>query len=300
MDATTHRRVGIVTGSHAPELTEDGRALADALRDRGYDVAPAVWDDSDVDWSAFDGVVVRSCWAYHERPAAFRRWLRRADRASTVLNDPALVDWNVHKFYLRELREAGVDVLPTAFVDADDGATLGSVLADRGWTDAVVKPAVGTSSRGVWRCSRPPDPEERDRFEAARERTDLLVQAFAPEIHDGELSLVFLGGEFSHASRSIPAPDDFRAHPDYGNTLEPADPPQDVVEQARAALATAAELHDRRPEAVTYARVDGVVRAGTFRLMELELIEPYLDVADREGVPERFAAVVDAHLDRAD
>ncbi len=293
-DAT--RRLGIVTGD-TPELTEDGRALADALRDRGCAVEPVVWDD-DGDPSAFDGLVVRSCWDYHERLEAFRGWLTTAERASTVLNDPELVRWNVHKFYLRELREAGVDVLPTAFLEAGSGATLGAVLDERGWTDAVVKPAVGTSSRGVWRCTGPPGPDERERFEAALERTDLLVQAFAPEVHDGELSLVFLGGEFSHANRSVPAPDDFRNHPDYGNSLEPADPARGVVEQGRAALAAAAEANGRRPEAVTYARVDGIVRDGTFRLMELELVEPYLDLARRDDAAQRLAEAVAARVGR--
>ena len=296
MSDTTHR-LGIVTGS-APELTEDGRALADALRDSGNTVEPVVWDDpgAGADPSALDGLVIRSCWDYHERPAAFREWLAAAERTSTVFNDPELVRWNVHKFYLRELREAGVDVLPTAFLESGGDAALGVVLEERGWTDAVVKPAVGTSSRGVWRCSGPPGPDERERFDAALGRTDLLVQAFAPEVHDGELSMVFLGGTFSHANRSVPADDDFRNHPDYGNSLEPAAPARDVVAQSRAALTAAAEATDRRPDEITYARVDGIVRGGSFRLMELELVEPYLDLARHGGAAEQLAEAVVAGL----
>jgi hypothetical protein len=36
---------------------------------------PAVWDDPDAAWSAFDVVVVRSCWDYHLWPDAFDGWI---------------------------------------------------------------------------------------------------------------------------------------------------------------------------------------------------------------------------------
>ena len=41
-----------------------------------------------------------------------------------------------------------------------------------------------------------------------------------------------------------------------------------------------------------YARVDGVVDEGRFLLMELELIEPALFLADHPAAPSRFADAI--------
>ncbi|MFC4541226.1 RimK family alpha-L-glutamate ligase [Halosolutus amylolyticus] len=292
-------RIGIVTGTRAPELTDDGRAVASELRDRGYEAEPVIWSESGVDWSRFDGLVVRSCWQYYEDPDAFRAWLGTVERNGVVVvNPPDVIRWNVHKFYLRDLETAGVSVVPTAYVDRGADVDLGTVLARNDWTDAVIKPAIGTSSSGVWRASTPIGPDAADRFEAQRAERDLLVQQFAPEVLDGELSLIFFGGAYSHANRSVPADDDFRAHPDFGVSTAAIDPAADLVAQARTVLEAAANVHSIDPSELTYARVDGVERGGSFELIELELIEPYLGLSRTDGALDRFVDAIDAALCR--
>jgi hypothetical protein len=288
----TDASVCVVTGEKAPDLTEDGRAVAAALRDRGFSVDPAVWSDPGVEWGAFDVALVRSCWDYHTDPAAFGEWLSTLSAGGvTALNPIPALRWNRHKFYLRDLGEAGVPVLPTAFVEADADADLEATLRGRGWDEAVVKPAVGTSSAGVWRTSRESASGEQAQFERTLSAGDALVQAFAPEVHDGERSLVFFEGEFAYGKTVHPEPGEFRTHPDYGGTVAFHDPPEDVVAGAREALVTGADLAGVDPRDLPYARVDGIVRDGEFRLMELELIEPYLGL-EAAGTVEGFADAV--------
>src|SRR5450432_3586944 len=111
----------------------------------------------------------------------------------------------------------------------------------------------------------------------------LFVQPFPPEIEDGEWSLVFLGGEFSHAVKKRPAAGDFRVQHDFGGTVERCDPDPALVEDARAVLRAAADATNTMVEDILYARVDGVVRSGRLLLMELELIEPVLFFAQAPG-----------------
>ncbi|MFB6069073.1 MAG: RimK family alpha-L-glutamate ligase [Halobacterium sp.] len=286
-------RVGVVTGPRTPELSAGGQALAAALRARGASASPLVWTAGD--FEPFDVVVLRSCWDYHERVDEFRAWLDDVAAAGvTVLNPPGVVRWNVHKFYLRDLREAGVPVLETAFVERGTDRSLADVLDARGWDEVVVKPAVATSSAGAWRASRADAAALEDRFADPVADGDLLVQRFAPEIRDGERSLMFFGGEFSHAVHRQPAPDDFRAHPAFGADVEPYEPAESTVTEARAALAAARDVVDVAPAAVPYARVDGVLRDGEFRLMELELVEPYLALSDVDGAAERLVDAIEA------
>ncbi len=68
-------RVALATYAELPLLHADERPLVDALRDLGVRAEPAVWSDADVNWRAYDAVVLRSCWDYHLRPIEFRAWL---------------------------------------------------------------------------------------------------------------------------------------------------------------------------------------------------------------------------------
>ena len=293
MTDSARLRFGIVTGRDPAGLSRDGELLAGELRDRGHTAEPVVWTADDPGPGSFDALVLRSCWAYHEQPDRFRDWLDAAsDAGLAVLNPLDAVRWNVHKSYLRDLAETGVDVVPTEWVPASSDADLRSVLAANGWERAVVKPAIGTSSTGVWRTSLEAAPSEQSRFDATLAEGDALVQQFAPEIADGELSFVFLGGQYSHATKCFPADDEFRSHPSFGGTVRPYAPAGLTREAARDVLLEASDLLGIPLDRLPYARVDGLRRNGTFELMELELIEPYLGLERASGAASRFADAV--------
>ena len=276
--------VGIVTGARSPTGTDDDAALAESLDGHGIDAGPVRWD-RDRDWTVYDAVIVRSCWEYHEHVEQFRDWLDTVAAAETAVCNPVdALRWNHHKFYLDDLARRGVDVLATAFVERVENRSVASVLAERGWTDAVVKPAVGTSSEGVRRVSADDAP-------TTSPDEDVLVQRFAPAIADGERSMVFVAGSFSHAWRSVPAENDFRSHNQFGGHVEAFDPSASVREDARAVLSTAATVLGRDPAELLYARVDGVERDGHFVVMELELVEPFLGL-ERGGAVERLATAI--------
>src|ERR1700733_8162890 len=78
-----------------------------------------VWDDPDVDWSAYDRVVIRSVWDYSQRVDAFLDWCQTVGEAH-LRNRPELVTFNSDKRYLSEL---GVPIVPTAFVEPGDSLT---------------------------------------------------------------------------------------------------------------------------------------------------------------------------------
>ena len=292
-------RIGIVTGETAPNLTEDGRALQTELRNRGLSAEPVLWTDSTVEWDTFDAVLVRSCWEYHTQLDSFENWLDRVESSDVVLlNSADTIRWNHHKFYLRDLEQRGVSILPTAWIERSTEIDLRTVLEYNGWQEVVVKPAVGTSSAGIWRTSHDEARNHQQRFEDLVSSSDVLVQQFAPEIDDGERSLVFFEGSFSHATRQLPAPDDFRAHPNYGGSSEPYEPPREIVEQAAAVLEAAGEELGVNPINFPYARVDGIERGSEFLLMELELIEPYLSLDAGKDAVIAFADAIEASLAR--
>lgn len=280
-------RIAFATYPGRPDLADDDRLAAEEIARRGSRVEPAVWDDPSVDWSGFDRIVLRSCWDYHLRLPEFLGWLGSLERAGApVWNPPAVVRGNADKGYLVELAAAGVPVVPTVRVDRGTAADLAAILDERGWTEAVVKPAVSASAFLTRRIRREETAEAQGDFDHLLTLSAALVQPFLPEIRSrGEWSLLFFAGELSHAVLKRPGAGDFRVQTELGGNALAQKPSPALVAQARRVL-------ERIPGPWLYARVDGVEVDGTFLLMELELIEPSLFLACDPEAPARFASAV--------
>jgi glutathione synthase/RimK-type ligase-like ATP-grasp enzyme len=288
---TTGSRVALVTCAAYPDLFADDLLLAGALEQLGIGAHPAIWSDSAIDWRSFDALVIRTPWDYFERAAEFRAWLD-ARIASGVLmcNAGDILDWNYDKDYLRDLEAAGVPLVPTIFIGRGEKADVGALARARGWNEIVVKPTI---SGGAYRTYRF---VVEDAAAYTREIDDtladrgVLVQPFLPEIlSQGELSLLFFDGEFSHAVRKRPKPGDYRVQFQFGGTTESVEVEPALVEQARACVLAA-------PSLPVYARVDGVVKDSQFLLMELEVFEPLMFLASHPEAPGRFARAVQGRL----
>lgn len=280
-------RAAFVTYSGLPNLSEDDRLAVEELRRRGAEVEPAVWDDPQVPWSRYDRVVIRSCWDYHKRLAEFLGWLDRMEREAVPLWNPVrVVRGNVDKSYLVALAAAGLPVVPTVHLERGAAADLAGLLAERGWSEVVVKPSVSASAFRTRRIGRGEAPAAQAELDELLASSGVLIQPFMTEIQSGgEWSLIFLGGDFSHAVLKRPREGDFRVQQELGGSADLAVPAASLIEQARAILGQIREPW-------LYARVDGVEAGGMFTLMELELTEPSLFLGSDPQAPARFAAAI--------
>jgi glutathione synthase/RimK-type ligase-like ATP-grasp enzyme len=269
-------RIALATSAGLPELDPDSQLLLPAFEAIGVDARPVVWSDPAVDWTAYDAVVLRSTWDYFEREAEFLDWVERTGAtAKRFVNPPDLVAWNAHKTYLRELGEQGVPVVDTQWIAQGDTATVEHA-------QGIVKPAVSGGAFGLQRASAG------DTIAAG---VDLLIQPFLDSIVDeGELSLFYAAGAFTHMVRKVPARGDIRVQPEYGGAVRPEDPSPEAREAGQQVL-------DAIGRELPYARVD-LVRAqdDTLRLIELEIIEPQLYL---RWAPEHAATFASAIADAA-
>ncbi|MEV4264343.1 hypothetical protein [Kribbella sp. NPDC049584] len=280
------KRIALATSAEHAESHPNDLPLVEALRAAGFDPVAEVWTDPSVDWSAYDAVLLRTVWDYHRRYDEFTEWLALLDKAGVpLLNDSGLVRWNGDKRYLLELRERGVAIVPSQVAA---GACLREVVSGLAGQEIVVKPTVSATALHTVRGVAGSD--EFDRVLAELPELVYLVQPFQSEIvEDGEWSLIFVDGEFTHAVVKRPAAGDYRVQDDFGGTVTPAEPTPVVLDGARTALHAAG----RTP---AYARVDGVVVNGRFLLMELELIEPELFFPQHPEAAEKLAAAVAARV----
>jgi glutathione synthase/RimK-type ligase-like ATP-grasp enzyme len=292
-------RVALITYSGVPAITTDDRLLRDALVARGAEVDARPWD-ARTDWSSYHRLVLRSCWNFHHRPKEFLLWVNEVKERhdGSLRNSPALVQWSVDKRYLMDLEAGGVAIVPTIWVSAADGEpapNLDELIATQGWKEgAVVKPAISATAHQTWLVEPSGASAHQPRFESllATSPSGVMVQPFLPEIRDGEWSLVFLGGEFSHAVVKRPADGDFRVQNDFGGSVERREPSAELIEDGLAVLSAAARATNTRVEDILYARVDGIVRDESLLLMELEVIEPALFFSHAPGAAARMAELI--------
>ena len=286
-------RIALATYSKLPTLNDDDRLLIPALAALGVTAVPAVWDSGQVCWDEFQGVLIRSSWDYHLRPLEFLEWIARLERGGVrVWNPGALLRWNHHKRYLRDLAARGVATVPTRWLARGEPADLRALLAEVGWREAVIKPAVSASAFGTWRSSTETASRDQSRLEELLSAGDVMVQPLLSEVSDaGEWSIVFLGGRFSHAVLKRPAAGDYRVQWEFGGSAVSAAPARRLIADAERVLAAA-------PGDALYARVDGVEREGRLVLMELELIEPHLFLGWDNGAAGRLAEALRAALAR--
>lgn len=301
------RRAGSViafaTHRAAPRATEDDALALPRLTRRCRATVEAVpWDSPDADWERYAAVLIRSTWDYHLQRDDFLAWAARVEAGGTALWNPAsVVRWNADKRYLCAIEEAGVPVVPTEWIVRADETELGPVLRRRGWTRAVVKPSVGATAYRTYLTEADQPGAQAALLSDVLAQGDALVQPYLPEVaRDGEWSLVFFDDgtgalAFSHAVVKRSAAGDFRVQHEFGGTVERMTPSAALLRQTTRAAATVGRL---APGPLLYARLDGVVSdgahapAGTFLLMEAELIEPVLFLGHAAGAADRFAEAV--------
>ncbi len=116
-----------------------------------------------------------------------------------------------------------------------------------------------------------------------------------PEVQTvGEYSLLFFGNEYSHTVLKTPKSGDFRTQMGYGASTRAVQAEPSLIAQAARVLDVVGELLGQR---LAYARVDGILREGSFYLMELELIEPNLFLDYGPGSAQHFARTLLAQLE---
>ncbi|MBY6204310.1 ATP-grasp domain-containing protein [Halomonas denitrificans] len=268
----------------------------DAELERAFEAAGAAtrrvaWSDPAVDWTAFDALLIRQTWDYFERYGEFTAWLDRIDGAARVINPVDVIRWNADKRYLVELADAGVATVPTRVVArGETAASLADRMDAKGWDEVVIKPAVSGAGRETYRIARAQAGDREALWQRLVAAEDMLLQPFAPAIlASGEVSLVVIDGEATHAVRKIAAPGEFRVQDDHGGTVHPHVPTDDERLLAERAIRRAAETTGAD---IAYARVDLVDAPGGPQVMELELIEPELFFRHHPPAADALASAV--------
>ena len=261
-------KIALATCSELPGWEVDDKPLHVALESLGATVSMPIWND-DVDWEQFDLTIIRTTWDYHAKKDEFIDWCKRVPR---LFNNATIVAWNTHKSYLRELALGGANIAPTNWISSGEHVDLSQILQSFKTSRGFIKPQVGACASDTLRFTLDTI-DEAQSFINAQNHQDMMVQPYIASVEtEGELSAIFIDGEFAHGVQKIPVKGDYRVQDDFGASDTPYTFTDEEIQMMREVLQYVPDYED-----LLYARFDYLRNdKGTLLLNELELIEPSL------------------------
>ena len=263
--------------------------LFEPLKAVGWLAEEVSWRKPDVDWNSYDAVVIRTTWDYQDDVEAFLACLQRIDASSAQLqNSLKIVEWNISKRYLRDLQNQGINIVPTLWFDSFSLAELQLGFSYFNTSEIVLKPLVSANADYTYRLTPENLNNQVEQLQAVFAQREFMLQPFLSGIVDeGEYSLFYFAGHYSHSILKQPGAGDFRVQEEHGGKLKSIQPCEEMLTTARHCLAAL-------PADVLYARVDLVRHKKEFAVIEIELIEPSLYFNMDTSSPQRF---VDAFIE---
>ena len=233
------------------------------------------WKSAAYQAKHYDAILPLFVWDYFDdNEMQFIKEMEKVDATTNLYNSIDTIKWNSKKSYLKELEKRGAPVIRTINANSASPINIAKAFETLSTDRLVIKPLIGA---GAWRQvlynkgdtfpSRellPPGPT--------------MIQPFLPSVRgEGEYSLIFFGNDYSHALIKKPKSGDYRIQSLYGGTEETYSPTINEINEAQKILNTLAF----EP---LYARVD-LLRGndGELKLIELEMIEPYLYLSHSTG-----------------
>jgi glutathione synthase/RimK-type ligase-like ATP-grasp enzyme len=281
------------TGGDATDLYPDvdSELLCNSLAARGVAAEMVSWDNPRVQWEQWALIVIRSTWDSVDRPDEYLRWVHRASRSSELINPSDVIDWNLDKAYLRDLELDGVPVVPTQWLRRGSDRTFPE-------GEFVIKPAISAGGRQTARYGPGHEAAARSHLERLFDESQtVMLQPYIPSVSDpGEISLIFVDDEFSHAVRKGPVlelGEDAPPQPWERMTILGLTAPT-LAERAVAESALRA-VRRRFGEGLLFARVDLLQSAsGGPLVLEVELIDPNLSLTLSPAATDSLASAIAA------
>ena len=256
---------------YVQQVLDEDCLLQEELEKKGLKVCRKDWADKDFQWEKTKYAIFRTTWDYFERFEEFFSWIEKTKHKTQFINSIDIINWNIDKHYLEELERKGVNIAPSIFIEKGERKTLKQLFIETQWEEAVIKPTISGAARHTYRVNQNNLTEYEEIFQKIVKEESMIFQQFLKNIiKQGEISLVLIGGKYTHAVKKIAKSGDFRVQDDHGGRVEEYIANEEEILFAEKSI-------KESPFSPIYARVDIVYDNNNLpSLSELELIEPEL------------------------
>lgn len=262
--------------------------VIEPLKKLDWQVETVSWKSKNTNWKDYDCVIVRSTWDYQDSPKEFIEVLENIKTQTRLENNIEILKWNMDKKYLRDLEEKDVKIVCSIWREKFNDNELEHYFDLLNADEIIIKPTVSASAFNAFRINRSNLDTYISILDTVFNSRPFLVQSFEKNIiNEGEFSLFYFGGTYSHTILKTPKQDDFRVQEEHGGILKLVQPEDEMKASAEKILKVIQTN-------LLYARIDFVrTNENDFALMELELIEPSLYFNMDAESPQRFSEVFD-------
>lgn len=259
------------------------KLLFEPMKKIGWIAEEISWKIEEVNWNDYSSVIVRSTWDYQNDSEKFLDVLEKIDKVSHLENNFELMKWNMNKNYLFDLEKKGVRIVETIWEKNFKTETANHYFERLKSNEIIIKPNISANADNTFRLTREKLNEKLHELEKIFADREFMVQPFMQNIVDeGEYSLFFFNGEFSHCVLKRPKEKDFRVQEEHGGKFKSVGPSEQQKTIGK-------NIIDKLAVLPLYGRTDLVRTADNdFALMELELIEPSLYFNMDSESPTRF------------
>lgn len=286
-----------------PLITPDDQIALNALRNNGFTIVPIIWGCQLKELKDFNLLIVRSPWDYMDSDTSkehFMQWVAQLENFGIPVANPApFMQWLLDKHYLRDLAAQNVAVIPTTYFEKNSQLNLAETFRKKG--PFVLKQCVSAAGIGLFFIASLADANRlQQEFNQQLQQSSYMLQDFIPEITtNGEWSLVFLGGEYSHAVHKKPGENSILVHAERGGSLNFKDqPPQHIIDFAKQVYHsvlpafTQATGNSCKSELILYLRIDVIDTKTGPVVIECEGVEPELFFRAQIGSEKKFTSAV--------
>jgi hypothetical protein len=265
------------------ENDEDSELLS-FLEQKGLLIKSVTWSDNKINWKDFQIIILKSPWDYHENISSFYKWLDKIKSLGIKLINPIdIIKWNSNKRYLNDISKSGLSTVKTIYLERKSKLkTDYSLFKQLNSNKIVIKPCISASAKNTFVVEINNFTKLSKTINLLLLKEEYLAQPFIEEIiNEGEWSFIFFNSKFSHSALKIPKKGDFRVQHSHGGTIKYPKPKLEIIEQVK-------KFVERFAQNTLYVRVDGIIKEELFYLMEIEMIEPYLFLNNKEERMEMY------------
>lgn len=269
-------KIGIATyqdtGRYLSLVPNEDEMLRSLFQKNGHEVELQVWDDSSVNWTIYDVVIIKSTWDYFVgKIELFYHWLDYLKNNNIpCLNNPDLIRWNADKHYLLDIAWAGLNIVPSYIVEQNESFDSSYAFEQFGVDEIIIKPCISGGAMNTLRINKQNISNHVSIINEWLKEQAYIVQPLKREIlTEGEWSFLYFNGKFSHQLLKVAQDGEFRIQHFFGGKITTPPLNEFLIKESDKYI-------QRFAKDALYARVDGVLSNGRFELMELELIEPYM------------------------
>ena len=286
-----NNKVALLSTDNLENFFTYDKLLIEPMKKIGWIAEEISWRNENVNWNDYDTVIVRSTWDYQNDSEKFINVLEKINGVSRLENDLDLMKWNMNKNYLFDLEQKGVKIVETIWEKNFNTNLAHEYFEKLDMDEIIIKPNISANADNTFRLTRDKLNKNLGQLEKIFAAREFMVQPFLKNIIDeGEYSLFFFNGKFSHSVVKKPKENDFRVQEEHGGNIQPF--------KVSFELILIAENIIRKLSTIPlYGRVDLVrTKKNDFALIELELIEPSLYLNKDDQSPLRFVKAFEERI----